>query len=99
MRGGWGRMVEPVKNAMGFRDCHVRVGSRLCPPPEQVIPLMRIFTASLPSLGPEKAYLQFEEIHGFRDANGRTGKILFNWLKFSLDRPQMPPNFFGVANP
>jgi hypothetical protein len=44
-------------------------------------------------------YFEYEEIHPFRDGNGRTGKILFNYLKGTLDNPQMPPNFWGISNP
>lgn len=44
-------------------------------------------------------YLRYEDIHPFRDGNGRTGKILFNYLKGTLDNPQMPPNFWGSSNP
>lgn len=95
----WGRRVEPVKNAGGFRDCEVRVGRRVCPPHQEVPRLMAEFVFSLPSLTPENAYLGFQTIHPFRDGNGRTGKILFNWLRGSLNRPAMPPNFFNVANP
>ena len=47
----------------------------------------------------EHAYHIFQMIHPFRDGNGRTGKILFNWLRGSLNYPEMPPNFFDCANP
>lgn len=44
-------------------------------------------------------YFEYEEIHPFRDGNGRTGKILYNYLLGSLNDPQMPPNFWGISNP
>lgn len=44
-------------------------------------------------------YYEYENIHPFRDGNGRTGKILYNYLKGTLDNPVLPPNFWGSSNP
>lgn len=107
----WGRRVEPTKNAKGFRDCEVRVGPHRCPPPQDVPIVMARFVSAIPNdkgwpLCPpvghgtaEHAYYIFQIIHPFADGNGRTGKILFNWLRGSLNRPEMPPNFFNCSNP
>lgn len=35
-----GRNVEREKNRGGFRNCGVRVGTRICPPPSEVTPLL-----------------------------------------------------------
>lgn len=44
-------------------------------------------------------YLAYEAVHPFADGNGRTGKILFNWLLGSLDDPILVDDYFGGANP
>lgn len=44
-------------------------------------------------------YKEFEDIHPFVDGNGRTGKILYNWLNGTLKVPTIPFNWWGIANP
>jgi len=47
----------------------------------------------------DQFYYEYENIHPFVDGNGRSGKILYNYLLGTLDNPQMPPNFWGGSNP
>lgn len=98
-----GKLVEPEKNAEGFRSCAVRVGVTVCPPAAEIRGLLREwlgqYAMSVGSTAAECAYRRFQEIHPFRDGNGRVGKIIFNWLLGTLDAPQMPPNFWGIGNP
>lgn len=97
---GCGHLVEPTRNApTKWRDCGVRVGDHIAPRPSEVPELMSRYCDSLDSMTPDEAYLEFQHIHPFRDGNGRVGKILYNYKRGTLDAPQMPPNFFGCANP
>jgi Fic/DOC family protein len=95
-----GRMVEPEKNASGIRLCGVRVGARACLPPHLVPRALENLVNS--QLGPLAWYKEFETIHPFIDGNGRTGKILLNWLAGTLETPFFPPaDLFGypITNP
>jgi hypothetical protein len=99
-----GMMIERHKNANGIRKCQVRVGSRTCPDFKDVPRLLEgLFSYNRKFPPPLEFYRQFEEIHPFEDGNGRTGKILLNWLNGSLlDSPIFPPdNFWGrpIRNP
>jgi len=94
-----GSLVSPLNPDDSFRSMRVFVGDRIPPDPEDVYRLMERYIVNLPDMSPEEAYKEFEMIHPFRDGNGRTGKIIYNWLRGTLDKPAMPPNFWGIANP
>lgn len=46
----------------------------------------------------DEFYFEYENIHPFVDGNGRTGKILYNYLLGTLENPVLPPNFWGSSN-
>jgi hypothetical protein len=97
-----GTFVEPGKNPHGQRSCGVRVGWRVCPPPEEVEPRLKRLWEAEEGMTPLEFYKEFEEIHPFVDGNGRTGKILLNWKNGTLLNPIFPPNdLFGepIRNP
>jgi len=98
-----GRLVEPIKNRSGIRQCGVRVGSHICPGPKVVRGLLEQWHEQMPALpDPLREYRGLLEIHPFVDGNGRTGKIVLNWINGTLLRPVFPPNdFWGrwIQNP
>ena len=86
-----GTIIEPLQNSEGLRHIGVTVGGRRCPHPQQVPSLLTALWLQIDALTPLAFYKEFEQIHPFVDGNGRTGKILLNWLNHSLLQPIFPP--------
>lgn len=97
-----GQRIEPSKNTSGLRRCGVRVGDRVCPAFAKVPQMLADLLERQNAMAPLEFYREFEKIHPFVDGNGRTGKILLNWLNGTLLDPVFPPsNLWGreIRNP
>lgn len=103
-----GKLVEPNVNYNGFRKVDVRVGWDVKMNwenvPRAMDALMESLTAepdkshpgiTIPVMTPDKFFKEYEDIHPWRDGNGRSGVILFNWINGTLDDPQWAPNFWN----
>lgn len=96
-----GKLVEPQKNAKGFRKVGVRVGTSVKMPHGQVPQAIRsLFTHGIEAhangeLSAIEFFREYEEVHPFVDGNGRTGNLIYNWLKGTLNTPEMPPDLWG----
>lgn len=103
----WGKRVKPTSNAGGFRSVAVSVA--WSPPASRVYGMVKgLCIEALAAINDagrvsfkdaDRIYRDFEMIHPFTDGNGRTGKILLNYMLDSLEAPVMPSNHFNCANP
>lgn len=98
-----GKLIEKKKNATGIRKVKVWVGDKSLPPPEIVQLMLDELVARLNKNTSAFAfYRELLEIHPFVDGNGRTGKVVLNWINGTLLEPIFPPStFWGkpIRNP
>ena len=96
-----GDFVEPFKNRGGFRNVPVYIGGSAKLNASLVWPALSnlILAWNEGRINPQVFYEEYEEIHPFVDGNGRTGKILFNYLNGTLENPVMPENRKGWVIP
>jgi len=110
-----GRKVEPEDNKNGFRTVPIYVGNGWDNKPigspaaeiERHLALLieayydgtLVPAQPLAKTAEDQFYFEYEGIHPFRDGNGRTGKILYNYLRDTMKLPEFPPNFWGISNP
>lgn len=92
-----GRLCEPYDNANGFRTCAVQIGFEQlwdCQEiPRRVVALMESLRET--EITPDEFFLAYERIHPFRDGNGRSGQVLFNWLNGTMSDPVWASNHFN----
>ena len=104
-------MIEPGMNGMGYRTYGIWIGGREGAPQHLVPSEVQQLWGRIHGVYPEQGrglcghwtaddfYLEFERIHPFGDGNGRTGKVLHNWLLGTLDDPVLVADYFGAGNP
>lgn len=90
----WGRLIEPEKNANGFRTTPVRFADYgLAIDADLVSHAVETLLWGWHSLTAGEIYQEFQEIHPFVDGNGRLGALLFNLRNATFHYPVMPPPF------
>jgi len=75
---------------LGLRRDLVRVGSRICPYPIEIRPMLLRWLEKVNAMKKPtedeiwQTHLAYEYIHPFIDGNGRSGRLLWLWLRFKF---------------
>ena len=91
-----GMIVEPKVNKRGFREIPILIGMKSYPfatIDKDIHNLCEAWNEG--RIKPEEFYKYFEEIHPFKDGNGRVGVLLYNYLRDSLANLKLAPNYWG----
>jgi hypothetical protein len=57
--------------------------------------IVRMWAALDESTDPDEFVKAFLDVHPFKDGNGRTAWVLYNWLRGTLDAPDPLPDYYG----
>ena len=89
-----GVYVEPHRNARGFRQVPVMIGGEVKDDWQNIPHQMGNLVAAVDDTTPEEWFRHYEEVHPFVDGNGRTGQVLYNFLRGTLHDPEWAPNYW-----
>lgn len=77
------------------RTIPVTVGGNPALDPKLVRRALHGLLGAQKDLTPDEFYKELMEIHPWLDGNGRTGFLVWNFMRGTLWKPELPPNFWG----